>query len=40
MANTPDYSYPPMDKRKVIGQRYKRLDGPMKSSAAPNIPPI
>ena len=32
MANTPDYSYPPMDKRKVIGQRYKRLDGPAKAS--------
>jgi len=32
MANTPDYTYPPMEKRKVIGQRYKRLDGPMKSS--------
>src|SRR5438132_4912890 len=32
MANTPDYSYPPMDKRKVIGQRFKRLDGPAKSS--------
>src|ERR1044071_7098695 len=32
MANTPDYSYPPMDKRTVIGQRFKRLDGPAKSS--------
>ncbi|HEY2014494.1 MAG TPA: molybdopterin cofactor-binding domain-containing protein, partial [Bryobacteraceae bacterium] len=32
MANTPDYSYPPMDKRKMIGQRFKRLDGPAKSS--------
>jgi xanthine dehydrogenase YagR molybdenum-binding subunit len=32
MANTPDYSWPPMEKRKVIGQRFKRLDGPVKSS--------
>ena len=32
MANTPDYSWPPMEKRKVIGQRFKRLDGPAKSS--------
>jgi len=32
MANTPDYSWPPMDKRKVMGQRFKRLDGPAKSS--------
>jgi len=32
MANTPDYSWPPMDKRKVIGTSPKRLDGPMKSS--------
>jgi len=31
MAN-PDYSWPPMEKRKVIGQRFKRLDGPQKSS--------
>jgi xanthine dehydrogenase YagR molybdenum-binding subunit len=32
MANTPDYSWPPMDQRKVIGTRPKRLDGPVKSS--------
>ncbi len=32
MANTPDYSWPPMDKRKVMGQRLKRLDGPAKAS--------
>jgi len=32
MANTPDYSWPPMEKRKVIGQRFKRLDGPQKSA--------
>jgi xanthine dehydrogenase YagR molybdenum-binding subunit len=31
MAN-PDYSWPPMEKRKVIGQRFKRLDGPAKST--------
>ena len=33
MANTPDYSWPPMDHRKVIGQASpKRLDGPQKAS--------
>ena len=32
MANTPDYSWPPIEKRKIIGQRYKRVDGPVKSS--------
>ncbi len=32
MANTPDYSWPPMDQRKVIGQPYKRVDGPAKAS--------
>jgi len=32
MANTPDYSWPPREKRKVIGQRIKRVDGPMKST--------
>jgi len=32
MANTPDYSWPPMEKRKIIGQRFKRLDGPQKSA--------
>ena len=32
MANTPDYSWPPMEKRKVIGKPYKRLDGPQKAS--------
>ena len=32
MANTPDYSWPPMEKRKVMGQRFKRLDGPQKSA--------
>jgi xanthine dehydrogenase YagR molybdenum-binding subunit len=32
MANTPDYSWPPMGKRKVMGQRLKRIDGPQKAS--------
>ena len=32
MANTPDYSWPPMSDRKVIGTTPKRIDGPMKSS--------
>jgi xanthine dehydrogenase YagR molybdenum-binding subunit len=32
MANTPDYSWPPMEARKVIGQSPKRLDGPAKAS--------
>jgi len=32
MANTPDYSWPPMEARKVIGQRVKRMDGPAKAS--------
>ena len=32
MANTPDYNWPPMDKRKIIGKPYKRLDGPQKAS--------
>jgi xanthine dehydrogenase YagR molybdenum-binding subunit len=32
VANTPDYAWPPMDKRKVIGTSPKRLDGPQKST--------
>jgi xanthine dehydrogenase YagR molybdenum-binding subunit len=32
MANTPDYSWPPKEQRKVIGQPVKRLDGPIKST--------
>ncbi len=32
MANPPDYSWPPMEARKVIGQSPKRLDGPAKAS--------
>ena len=30
--NTPDYMWPAMDKRKVIGKPIKRLDGPAKSA--------
>jgi xanthine dehydrogenase YagR molybdenum-binding subunit len=32
MANTPDYSWPPMDARKIMGKPMKRLDGPQKAS--------
>ncbi|HEY1495608.1 MAG TPA: xanthine dehydrogenase family protein molybdopterin-binding subunit [Candidatus Solibacter sp.] len=32
MANTPDYSWPPMADRKIIGKPFKRLDGPLKAS--------
>ena len=32
MANTPDYSWPPMDARKIMGKPYKRLDGPQKAA--------
>src|SRR5664279_2979571 len=32
MANAPDYSWPPMEKRKLIGTSPKRLDGPQKST--------
>jgi xanthine dehydrogenase YagR molybdenum-binding subunit len=32
MANTPDYSWPSMDARKIIGKPYKRLDGPQKAA--------
>ena len=28
----PDYNWPPMEKRKVIGKATTRLDGPMKST--------
>jgi xanthine dehydrogenase YagR molybdenum-binding subunit len=28
----PNYSWPPMDKRRIMGTRVKRLDGPLKSS--------
>ncbi len=30
----PDYSWPPMEKRKVIGKRISRLDGMVKSTGA------
>ncbi len=32
MASAPDYSWPPMEKRKLIGKPIKRLDGPQKST--------
>ena len=32
MPDTPNYSWPPIEERKVIGKRYKRLDGPVKAS--------
>ena len=32
MADTPDYMWPSMESRKVIGKPIKRLDGPAKSS--------
>ena len=32
MASTPDYSWPPMDQRKVIGKPIRRIDGPQKST--------
>ena len=32
MSSTPNYSWPPMASRKVMGQPEKRLDGPAKSS--------
>src|SRR5438445_2281727 len=32
MANTPDYSWPPMADRKIIGKPFKRLDGQQKAS--------
>jgi xanthine dehydrogenase YagR molybdenum-binding subunit len=32
MASTPDYNWPPSDKRRIIGKSFKRLDGPAKSS--------
>ena len=32
MANTPDYSWPPMDTRKIMGKPIKRLDGPQKAA--------
>src|SRR5215510_12074312 len=28
----PDYNWPPMESRRVVGQRIKRVDGPQKSS--------
>ena len=37
MASTPDYSWPPMETRKVMGQGLKRVDGPQKASAAREV---
>ncbi len=34
MPNTPDYHWPPMDKRRVMGKRLDRLDGIAKSTGA------
>jgi len=34
MPNTPDYHWPPMDKRRVMGKRLERLDGIAKSTGA------
>lgn len=32
MAETPKYSWPPPEKRRVMGKPYKRLDGPVKAA--------
>src|SRR5664279_4129708 len=32
MANTPDYNWPPMETRKIIGKPFKRVDGPIKAA--------
>jgi xanthine dehydrogenase YagR molybdenum-binding subunit len=32
MPDTPDYSWPPMDKRRLMGKPLKRVDGPAKAS--------
>ena len=32
MPDTPNYAWPPMDQRRVMGKPTKRVDGPMKSS--------
>lgn len=34
----PEYKWPPMNKRKVMGQRLSRLDGPVKSSGRAKYP--
>ena len=39
MANTPDYSWPPMEARKVIGQRQNAWTARRKPAAARTIPP-
>ena len=32
MPDTPDYSWPPMDKRRVMGKRHTRMDGRLKAT--------
>jgi len=34
----PEYKWPPMNKRKIMGQRISRLDGPVKSSGRAKYP--
>ena len=34
---TPNYSWPPMEKRRVMGKRHKRLDGPVKASGTRQV---
>jgi xanthine dehydrogenase YagR molybdenum-binding subunit len=36
MPDTPNYSWPPIDQRKVIGQHIKRVDGPVKATGRAN----
>src|ERR1044071_6113416 len=32
MPDTPNYAWPPMDQRRVMGKPHKRLDGPAKAT--------
>ncbi len=34
----PEYKWPPMSKRKIMGQRISRLDGPVKSAGRAKYP--
>ena len=34
----PEYKWPPMAKRKIMGQRISRLDGPIKSAGRAKYP--
>src|ERR1035437_10514618 len=38
MANTPDYNWPPMETRKIIGKPFKRLDGPKNAAGRAKSP--